>query len=161
MLLYTVDSLLERYQEKIILVDEKKEKLDVLKDFVGIKELDSNLIPPQQMEIFIQNIKSYEDYNGLPIKFHFYEVVRNNKSEIYYEELKQTQSLQHIIYFDKPTVFIVFEENFGLEETNSNRLFRDYVLLRGVTKHDLQEKNQYLFHYLSYISAWEESKEWH
>lgn len=84
-------------------------------------------------------------------------MVENSKSEFYYNELKRTQSMSYIPYFESPTIFVLHEKILGIEETNSELLYRDYVMLRGVTKKDLQEKNRYLFNYLSYISAWEEA----
>lgn len=118
------------------------------------------MIHSVQLEIVKQNIKYYENYNDFPIRLHFYEVIRNSKSEFYYNDLEKTQNMSYRSYFEKPTVFVIYEETFGLEETNSESLYRDQIMLCGVTKKDLQEKNQYLFNYLSYISAWEESTDW-
>lgn len=155
--MHTLDSLLERYHDKLIVVEKKRDSLDILKNLVDIKEIDLNTIHPSQLEIVKQNIKYDENYDDSPIKLHFYEVVENSKSEFYYNELKRTQSMSYIPYFESPTIFGLHEKILGIEETNSELLYRDYVMLRGVTKKDLQEKNRYLFNYLSYISAWEEA----
>ena len=143
--MHTLDSLLERYHDKLIVVEKKRDSLDILKNLVDIKEIDLNTIHPSQLEIVKQNIKYDENYEDSPIKLHFYEVVENSKSDFYYNELKRTQSMSYIPYFESPTIFVLHEKILGIEETNSELLYRDYVMLRGVMKKDLQEKNRYLF----------------
>lgn len=155
--MHTIDSLLDRYHDKLIVVENKRDSLDILKSLVDIKEIDLNIIHPSQLEMIKQNIKYDGNHNGFPIKLHFYEVIENSKSEFYYKELKRAQNMSYRPYFESPTIFVIHEETLGLEETNSELLYRDYVMLQGVTQKDLQEKNQYLFNYLSYISAWEET----
>ena len=97
--MHTIDSLLERYHDKLIVVEKKRDSLDILKNLVDIKEIDLNTIHPSQLEIVKQNIKYDENYDDSPIKLHFYEVVENSKSEFYYNELKRTQSMSYIPYF--------------------------------------------------------------
>lgn len=150
-----MEALLAKYYDKIIMVDEKKDPLDVLKNLVDIKKLDLNIIHPIQLKIIKQNIRYDENYNGSLINLHLYEVIRNGKSKFYYKELEKKQDISYKPYFEEPTIFVIYEETFGLEETNSDALHRDHIMLCGVTQKDLQEKNQYLFNYLSYISAWE------
>lgn len=109
-----------------------------------------------QLELIEQNVKNNIRYADTPIKLHFYEILKNKKSETYYKEIENTQSMSHKPYFDEPTVFVIYEDYLGLQETNSNSLYRDCIIARGVTQKDIEEKNNYLFDYLSYISAWEE-----
>ncbi|SDK91695.1 MULTISPECIES: hypothetical protein [Alkalibacterium] len=154
--MYTIEFLLEKYRNKIIMVDHKKNPFDVLKDLVDIKEIDLNLLHPVQLELIEQNVNNTKRYGDTPIKLHFYEILKNIKSEAYYNEIENTQSMSHIPYFNEPTVFVIHEDYLGLQETNSNSLYRDCIISRGVTQKDIEEKNDYLFNYLSYISAWEE-----
>ncbi len=154
--MHTVELLLSKYQDKIIIVDEKRNSLDILKDLVDIKELDLNIIHPTQLEIIEYNVENYDNYDNSPIKLHLYKVIWNKKSGFYYNKLDQPQNISYKPYFEKPTIFVIHDETFGLVETNSELLHRDYIMLRGVTQQDLQEKNQYLFKYLSYIDAWTE-----
>lgn len=58
--MYTAESLLDKYGEKIIIVNKKHTSLNVLKIF--------------------------DNYENSPIKLHVYEVIRNDKSGSYYEE---------------------------------------------------------------------------
>lgn len=151
--MYTVELLLEKYRDKIVMVDERKDSLEILKNLVDLKELDLNIIHPTQLEIIEYNIKNYDNS---PIKLHFYKVIQNINSEVYYKKLEQSQDISYKPYFEGPTIFVVHEETFGVVETNSELLYKDHVMFRGVTQRDLQEKNQYLFKYLSYIDAWTE-----
>ncbi|WP_028274536.1 hypothetical protein [Atopococcus tabaci] len=155
--MYTIESLLAKYQDNLIKVDEKKDYLDVLKDLVDIEEVDLHILHPVQLKIIEENIENSADCSKNPIKLHFYRVIRNDKSGLYYKELEDAQSLSYMPYFKEPTVFVIHEEFRGLQETNSEWLHRDYIMLRGVTQKDIQEKNRHLFNYLSYLSAWDEA----
>ena len=73
--MHTVELLLSKYQDKIIIVDEKRNSLDILKDLVDIKELDLNIIHPTQLEIIEYNVENYDNYDNSPIKLHLYKVI--------------------------------------------------------------------------------------
>lgn len=155
--MYTIESLLEKYRDQLIIVEERKEAFNVLEDLVDMKELDSHIIHPTQLNLIKQNIKYHQNYNGFKTNLHLYEIIRNVKSEFYYKELEERQDISYKPYFEEPTIFVIYEETLGLQETNSEPLHRDYIMLQGVTPKDFQERSQYLFNYLSYISAWEET----
>ncbi|SFK68979.1 hypothetical protein SAMN04488569_10752 [Marinilactibacillus piezotolerans] len=154
--MYTIESLLDKYQDKIIMVNKKKEPLAILKDLADIVEVDLNILHPFQLNIIKENIQYSLGETKKEVKLHFYKVIDNKKSNIYYNEINKKESLDHKPYFEERTVFVIHEETLGIQETNSELLYRDFLMLSGVTKKDLEEKNQYLFSYLSYISAWNE-----
>lgn len=149
--------LLKKYRDRLIIIEEKKSDLEVLRDLVDLREWDLSILAPVQREIFENNIRLQPEYRGEAINLHLFTVVENAKSRLYYEEILALGRNMYLPYFDEPKIMVIGDETFGLQEVDSNLLYQDYILLRGLTLSDIEEKNFYLMHYLAAIDSWETS----
>lgn len=90
---------------------------------------DTERFPHQRMTTE-QCRKNAKDANLIP-EYWCFAIERNDASEPYYEEISDS------LFPDM--VYIIFEEKSGFLYTNSNRLFTELHLLRGLTMEDVLE----------------------
>ena len=153
--MYTMEYLLEKYKDKIIVKDKKKELSEVLKDLVDVEEVDYECLLSKHRNVIENSMGLSKGEGDTDKNLHFYKIIRNKKSEMYYEEAEKNNDKLYKLYFDELTVVVIFDDKKGIQQTNSNLLHRDCIIHKGVTKEDIQYKSDYLFHYLSHLSAWD------
>lgn len=126
-----ISSLLDKYYDRLLVVEAKKSSIEVIKKIVDIKE---------------------HSVTGRP-STHYYEVIENKKSQPYYKNMGQDSTYSS--YFKEPVVYCILDDTGELIETNSELLLRDCKLLRGITRGDINKKNNHLLDYLSVFEAYE------
>ena len=146
-----VDIMLEKYKDQIVVVDTKKDYLEIIEGIVDVKEININVINEIHLNILQINIENSIYYDGSPIKIHFYRVEQNKRSSKYYSDI--TRDTMYKAYFQKPTVYFIYDETIGILESNSNLLINDSKMLRGVTQKDIDSSSFYLMDYLSIFYA--------
>lgn len=151
--------LLEKYHDRLIIVEEKRSDIEVVKQLVDLKEWSMDILSPIQVEVIKYNIKMHPEYKEEAINLHLFTVVKNAKSRLYYEEMLALGHNMYLPFFDEPELMIVWDKTFGLQEVDSNLLSQDFKILKGVTHSDIEEKNLDLMNYLATIESWETSLE--
>lgn len=146
-----VDVMLEKYKNQIVVVDTKKDYLEIIEEIVDVKEFNINFINEIHLNLLQSNLENSVYYDGSPIKIHFYKVEQNKRSSKYYSDI--TQDTMYKAYFQKPTVYFIYDETIGILESNSNLLINDSKMLRGVTQKDIDSSSFYLMDYLSIFYA--------
>lgn len=146
-----VDVMLEKYKDQIVVVDTKKDYLEIIEEIVDVKEFNINFINEIHLNLLQSNLENSVYYDGSPIKIHFYKVDQNKRSSKYYSDI--TQDTMYKAYFQKPTVYFIYDETIGILESNSNLLINDSKMLRGVTQKDIDSSSFYLMDYLSIFYA--------
>ncbi|WHZ33233.1 hypothetical protein QNK01_11695 (plasmid) [Desemzia incerta] len=146
-----VDVMLEKYKDQIVVVDTKKDYLEIIEEIVDVKEFNINFINEIHLNLLQSNLENSVYYDGSPIKIHFYKVEQNKRSSKYYSDI--TQDTMYKAYFQKPTVYFIYDETIGILESNSNLLINDSKMLRGVTQKDIDSSSFYLMDYLSIFYA--------
>ncbi|WP_413527666.1 hypothetical protein [Marinilactibacillus psychrotolerans] len=140
--------LLKKYRDRLIIIEEKKSDLEVLRDLVDL----STLVPAQK-EIIKNNIRIHLGYKGEEINLHLHTVEENAESRLFYEEILALGRNLYLPYFDEPKIMAIWDETFGLQEVDSNLLYQGCILLRGLTLSDIEEKDVYLIHYVATIAG--------
>lgn len=146
-----VDVMLEKYKDQIVVVDTKKDYLEIIEEIVDVKEFNINFINEIHLNLLKSNLENSVYYDGSPIKIHFYKVEQNKRSSKYYSDI--TQDTMYKAYFQKLTVYFIYDETIGILESNSNLLINDSKMLRGVTQKDIDSSSFYLMDYLSIFYA--------
>lgn len=146
-----VDVMLEKYKDQIVVVDTKKDYLEIIEEIVDVKEFNINFINEIHLNLLQSNLENSVYYDGSPIKIHFYKVEQNKRSSKYYSDI--TQDTMYKAYFQKLTVYFIYDETIGILESNSNLLINDSKMLRGVTQKDIDSSSFYLMDYLSIFYA--------
>lgn len=82
-----VDVMLEKYKDQIVVVDTKKDYLEIIEEIVDVKEFNINFINEIHLNLLQSNLENSVYYDGSPIKIHFYKVEQNKRSSKYYPEL--------------------------------------------------------------------------
>lgn len=143
-----INWLVEKYQEKIVLVDKKRPVLEVIQEQIDVKEVPIETLTPIHLQFSMENVMHSIDYvPGHAIILHLYEVPLNEKSKVYYENIKIDTT--YLSYFEEKTVYMIVEDTIGIIETNSNLLFVQVQMARGITHEELADRNLSLLEYLS------------
>lgn len=146
-----IEELIKKYQDNIVVVDKKKLVTEVICGLVDIKEIPIGTLTPAHLKFSMENAAhSIQDISGHTINLHLYQVLFNEKSAPYYQDISNDTT--YIAYFEEKTVYIIAEDTRGIIETNSNLLFRDVTIARGVTKKQLEDKDLSLIDYLPFFN---------
>lgn len=143
-----IDWLVKKYQDNIVIVDKKRPVAEVIREQVDIKEIPIETLSPTHLKFSMENAThSVHDIPDQKITLHMFQVLLNERSAPYYQDIKNDTT--YMAYFEQETVYILVEDTLGIIETNSNLLFRQVKIARGVTQKDLEDKDLPLLDYLS------------
>ena len=131
------DLLMNKYKDKIVIVDKKEPTTEIIKKLVDIKELPLEIINNKHLKITYDNAKILR----------LYQVIPNERSREYYEDIQNDTC--YLAFFEEKTVYMIADDSIGIIETNSNLLMKNVEIERGVTKNDINERNIFLNTYLS------------
>lgn len=138
------DLLLEKYKDKITIVSKKRAALAVIEELVDIKKAPIEILTPTHMNFMVEMATNHGgDKAGLQL----YTVIKNEKSSMYYREISNDTTYKS--YFNEETVYLIVDDELGIMETNSSRLFMDFKINRGITQKDVDEKSTAFMDYLS------------
>lgn len=115
------------------------ELVDFLKNQVDVREIKLNDLPGNVAKMVIFNavhciLNNDLQLNSKDMSFLVFQIIKNEKSYKYFTDKGQRGKF----------VYIVFEEHTGYISSNSNQLFLEFELARGVTQHEFDtEGNQF------------------
>ena len=142
------DLLMNKYKDKIVIVDKKEPTTEIIKKLVDIKELPLEIINNKHLKITYDNAKnSIHSKLNEEIILRLYQVIPNERSREYYEDIQSDTC--YLAFFEEKTVYMIADDSIGIIETNSNLLMKNVEIERGVTKNDINERNIFLNTYLS------------
>ena len=82
-------------------------------------------------------------YDRKDFSFKCFTVTKNEKSRIYYADMKPEE-----------TIYVIFEEKTGYIESNRNILFLELFIEKGIDDMDLSSANDYCKSYFSYLERY-------
>lgn len=145
------EELLERFKDKLLFVEKKKEGIESLKELIDMEE-DSirKLTRPHLNSIVGQSIYSKDSVNSKKMDIRLYKVVENSKSRMYYDQLREKNASDQSDspYFWDRAIYVVVRENKDIMALNNYLLARDCQINQGITDRDYKEKNNHLLLYL-------------
>ncbi|WP_208559555.1 hypothetical protein [Marinilactibacillus kalidii] len=150
-----VEELMKKYKDRINDVETKTAPLAVVKKLVDIEAYPMNRIAKIHLTILEQNCRHMPTYRGEKITLQFYKVLHNGKSRLYYDEFSTFGESMFQLYFEQPTMLIVFDEKLDLVESGSLLFDYDYTFLRGITASDSTNESLDLINYLAMIDSFE------
>lgn len=145
--------LYEDYKEYAIVHESLPNAVEVLNEIVhtqerAIDDLDEDYVE-RATEMLTFSFPGGSNRSPEDLSFHFFEVIRDEKSENYFNHIHDSE-LNHALK-DAPKgnkIGVFLEEELGIWETNAPDLNLDFFIKQGVTQKDVEEKNSTLLGYL-------------
>lgn len=141
--------LYEDYKEYTIVHESLPNAVEVLNKVVNTQERAMDVLSEDYVERAAEMLTfpMSKEPNRIreDLSFHFFEVIGDEKSEKYFNHIHDSE-LDHALKNNAIGVFL--EEELGIWETNAPDLNRDFIIKKGVTQKDVEEKNTALLGYL-------------
>ena len=143
-----IEGVVKKYQDNIVVVDKKRPIVEMIREQVDIKELSIETLTPTHLRFSMENAThSIHSIPDQEIILHMYQVLLNEKSTPYYQDIKNDTT--YLSYFEEKTVYIIAEDTIGIVETNSNLLSKHVKMAKGITQKELDSRDLPLLDYLS------------
>ncbi|MFC6464045.1 hypothetical protein ACFP65_03375 [Marinilactibacillus sp. GCM10026970] len=148
-------ALVTKYLDRLNIVEVKEVPIEVVRKLVDLEEYPLENIVKAHLEILEYNIKCSPAYSGEAIEIQLYKVVKNEKSQLYYDEIRVSGEGMFQPYFDDLTMVIAVEKTVGVIESGSQLFSYDFSFLRGMTTKELVEASPELTNFLAMIEIFE------
>jgi len=127
--------------------------IDFLKGKVDIVETEITKLTKSIFKHIIQNVvhgnQNKENSTSNELDFIVYEVVKNNRSNSYYQSY-----IPKVDHSENVTIYVVFEKKTRGIYTNSNILFLELSIERGVSQYDYDNDTDLFKGYLFYLDSY-------
>lgn len=152
-----IDILLEKYEDKLVFVERKKDGFESIKELVdSIEEPIEQLSRPHLNSIIGESLHSKEPIETDDLNVKLYRVVENDKSIVYYDHLKEKNksTFPEPFYFWDKAIYFVVKENRDIMSLSNSLLWYDYQVNQGITYMDFRDRGENLLPYLSVFDAY-------
>lgn len=137
----------QEYKDQVVVHENLPKTSQILNQFLRTEEHSLENLDASYLEVMNETIIEYTDLEELDV--HLLEVVRDEKTEKYFDHVHHNL-ISHALTQKKHSdaIGVIFEETFGIWETNSPQLETDFILKRGVTKKDIDDRTPRFYSYL-------------
>ncbi len=151
-----IDAVIAKLEDKILVKNKQLRTVNYLTDLVDVEEQSVAELPDVYKNMNDRQILNKQFYHTQEElekfkEYHFYKIVKNKKSESYFEHIHPSPI--HKAYQSGQEVYCFIDESSGHIDTNSPSLEQALRKNRGISQKDFNERKAQLIDYLLFLES--------